>query len=57
VAGTPLKVTVFWVDVVLKPVPKIVTDVPTGPLLVDISMTDTAEEFWRTMDRRFPTAS
>ena len=30
-AATPLKVTLFWLGVALKPVPKIVTVVPIGP--------------------------
>jgi hypothetical protein len=35
VAGTPLNVTVMAVVVVLKPVPVIVTKVPTGPCVGD----------------------
>src|SRR6266852_5849903 len=32
VPAAPLKATLFWVGVVLNPVPEIVTVVPTGPL-------------------------
>jgi hypothetical protein len=44
VAATPLKVTVFWLAVVENPVPKIVTDVPTGLLLGVNSTIETWEE-------------
>jgi hypothetical protein len=43
-AVTPLKVTVFWLGVALKPVPKIETTVPTGPLLGVNSITETTDE-------------
>gem|GEM_PF-2164133 len=33
VAIVPLNLTVFWLMVVLKPVPEIVTVVPTGPVV------------------------
>lgn len=56
-AVTPLKVTVFWLGVALNPVPKIVTAVPTAPLLGVNSITVTRVEAWRVIDRRFPTAS
>jgi len=57
VAGVPLNVTVFWLGVWLKPVPEIVTVVPTGPLLGVNSMTDVCAELFRVMPSRFPTAS
>jgi hypothetical protein len=44
VAGVPLNVTVFWLGVALKPVPKIVTEVPTSPLPGVNSMSDAWEE-------------
>jgi hypothetical protein len=56
-AETPLKVTVFWLGVALKPVPKMVTVVPTGPLSGVNSMIDTTDELWRVIESRFPTAS
>src|SRR5215831_2403141 len=31
VAAVPLNVTVFWLGVVLNPIPEMVTDAPTGP--------------------------
>jgi hypothetical protein len=43
-AAVPLNVTVFWLGVGLKPVPKIVTVVPSGPLGGWNSMRDTSEE-------------
>jgi len=56
-AETPLKVTVFWLGVVLKPVPKIVTVVPIGPLSGVNSIIDTTEELWRVIESRLPTES
>jgi hypothetical protein len=53
----PLKVTVSSPGVGLKPVPKIVTLVPTGPLAGVKSMTETSAELWRAMLVRLPTAS
>src|SRR5205823_2883845 len=41
----------------LKPVPWIVTVVPTGPLWGLNSRSAMEEEPWRAMERRFPTAS
>jgi len=41
VAAVPLKVTAFWLGVVLKPVPKMVTGVPTGPRFGLNSIMDT----------------
>ena len=43
-AASPLKVTVFWLGVVLYPVPWTVTVVPTGPLLGLKSIIETCEE-------------
>ena len=57
VAEAPLKVTVFWLGVVLNPVPKIVTVVPTGPLSGVNSIIDTTDELWRVIESRLPTAS
>ncbi len=57
VAAAPLKATLFWLGVVLNPVPEIVTVVPTGPLWGAKSMVETAEEEWREIERRLPTAS
>jgi hypothetical protein len=57
VAATPLKVTVFWLLVALKPVPLMVTDAPTCPLLGLNWMIDTWFELCREIDWRLPTAS
>lgn len=57
VAVVPLNVTVFWLGVVLKPVPKMVTTVPIGPLFGLNSITVTVEELCRVIDNRLPTAS
>jgi hypothetical protein len=43
-ATVPLKVTVFWLGVEPKPVPDIVTAVPTGPLFGVNSMIETRAE-------------
>ncbi len=56
-AETPLNVTAFWLGVVLKPVPKIVTVVPTGPLSGVNSMIDTTAVLCRVIESRLPTAS
>jgi hypothetical protein len=52
-----LKVTVFWLGVVLNPVPKTVTLSPTAPLPGLKTTIAQALEFQREMDKRFPTAS
>jgi hypothetical protein len=57
VAVVPLNVTVFWLGVVLYPVPKIVTLSPTAPLLGLKTTMAHVLEFQREMDKRFPTAS
>jgi hypothetical protein len=57
VAVTPLNFTVFWVGVLLKPVPYTVTGVPTGPLAGVNCMIDTCVEVKREIVRIFPTAS
>jgi hypothetical protein len=56
-AATPLNVTVFWLGVVLNPVPLMVTEAPTGPLFGATRMIETVAELYREIDRRFPTAS
>jgi hypothetical protein len=57
VAVVPLNVTAFWLGVALKPVPWIVTEVPTVPLPGENSMIATVLEAWREMLSRLPTAS
>lgn len=57
VAAVLLNYTVFCPGVVLNPVPEIVTVVPTGPFIGDTAITDTVDELYRAMERRFPTAS
>ena len=57
VAAVPLNVTVFWLGVALKPIPKSFTDVPTGPLFGVNSRIATLPELFRVIERRLPTAS
>ncbi len=57
VAVTPLNCTVFCEAVGLKPVPLMVTFVPTGPLPGANCMMETCVGVSRVMDRIFPTAS
>src|SRR5262245_29566503 len=56
-AAIPLKVTVFWLAVVLNPVPKSVTELPLDPLLGVNSINEASAEFWRAIERVLPTAS
>jgi hypothetical protein len=56
-AGMPLNMIVFSLGVSLKPVPRIVTDVPTGALFGMNSMIETTEELCRSIESRLPTAS
>jgi hypothetical protein len=55
VAVTLLNFTVSWLTKELKPVPIIVTEVPTGPLLG--AKDEIATGVWRVIERRLPTAS
>jgi hypothetical protein len=57
VAAVPLKVTALLAGVELKPVPWMVTTVPTGPVLGWKSMIETVDEAYRVTDSRLPTAS
>ena len=57
VEAVPLNKTEFWLAVVLKPVPLIVTVLPTEPVFGVKSIIDTWDEWLRAMERRFPTAS
>jgi hypothetical protein len=57
VAEVPLKVTVFWLGVVLKPVPKIVTLSPTAPLLGLKTTIAQVLEFQREIESKLPTPS
>lgn len=57
VAEVPFIWTAFWLGVVLKAVPLIVTVVPTGPLVGTNPMIETCDDGLVEIDRRFPTAS
>ena len=57
VAEVPLKLTLFWFGVVLKAVPLIVTEVPTGPLVGVNPLIDIWEAALREIDSKLPTAS
>ena len=57
VAEVPLKLTESWLIVVLKPVPVIVTDVPTGPLFGVKFRIDVWLEVERFIASRLPTGS
>lgn len=57
VAAVPLNVMVFWLGVVLNPVPYIVTVDPTVLLSGVNSMTATVDELWRVMESKLPVAS
>ena len=57
VAAVPLNVTAFWLGVVLKPVPEMVTVAPTGPLPGEKAMIETVDDAKRAIESRFPTAS
>ena len=57
VPAVPLNVTVFWLAVVLNPVPLMVTEVPTGPLFGVKPMMETWVAELREIERRLPTAS
>lgn len=56
-AVTPLNLMVFWLAVVLNPVPERVTVVFTGPLFGVNSMIETCDEGLREIERILPTAS
>jgi hypothetical protein len=57
VAPVPLKLTESSLRVVLKPVPYIVTVVPTGPLVGVNWRTDAWDDVYRAMARTLPTGS
>jgi hypothetical protein len=56
-ADVPLKVTVFWLNVVLNPVPKMVTVAFTAPLPGVNLIIESWLEFCRDIERMLPTAS
>jgi hypothetical protein len=57
VAGVPLNWTVFWLGVVLKPVPLIVTVAPTAPLLGTKPMIEIWDDGLVEIETKFPTGS
>ena len=57
VVEVPLSVTVFDAGVVEKPVPLMVTVLPTGPAPGSNEMTFTVVDAWRPIDKMLPTAS
>jgi hypothetical protein len=57
VAAVPLNVTASCDAVADKPVPAIVTVVPTGPLDGESEMIETCDVAWRPIDKILPTAS
>ena len=57
VAATPLNSTVSCEDVVLKPVPLMTTEVPTGPVRGVNETIETWLDEYREIESMFPTAS
>jgi hypothetical protein len=57
VALVALNDTVSWLDVALKPVPVIVTVVPTGPAFGVKFSIETGPDVYLVIESKFPTAS